>query len=365
MLKRLFSEIAGKPHKAPEAAGPESPLPVAVPEVDWKDRFASPPISELTILVPFLPTRLGFLDVMLEHLDVAGTRVPIIMSVSHDGNEHAQTQAVVDRHPAQRITLLFHPSTMNFFERLLELARHATSNYVFVHSDDDFVVPPTLASSVRFLDENADYSGCQGRLAFYRPKGSSAVASAQTGATVDDESPAKRIARHCVDFTTTFHAVMRRSSFIEAHELTLRHTDNVIFLQYLSSCALLALGKFKSLDEIYYLRLDNPNGERASLIRGRDKTHWPYLILAENFSSELHKFRTGLSRAIESQGEVIDEVALDDCCLALVRRAFGIMRQGPAPQYKSVQNLALAGTPEHALLQHCAALSRRAMGAPS
>ena len=236
---------------------------------------------------------------------------------------------------------------------------------MFVHSDDDFVVPSTLASSVRFLDENADFSGCQGRLAFYQPKDSGAVAKAQTGATVSDESCVKRIARHCVDFTTTFHAVMRRSSFIEAHELTLRHTDNVIFLQYLSSCALLALGKFKSLDEIYYLRLDNPNGERATLIRGRDKTHWPYLVIAENFSSELQKFRTGLSSAIELRDEVINEVALDDCCLALVRRAFGIMRQGPAPQYESVKNLMTVGTAEHALLQHCAALSKRAMGAPA
>jgi glycosyltransferase domain-containing protein len=360
MLRRLIHEVVGK--KAVQAENQSTAAPTVV-EIGWKDRFLAPSIPGLTMLVPFLPTRLAFLDAMLEHLDQAAVDVPILMSVSHDEGAHAGVEEIVARHPRQRVVLVFHATSISIFDRLVLLARQASTRYVFIHSDDDFVVPKTLADSVDYLEKNLDYVACQGRLAFFRPSAKGISTGLQTGETLYERSPSKRLLRQCADFTTTFHAVTRRASFIEAHELTLRHSDNIIFVQYLASCALLALGKFKTLEDIYYLRLDNPIGERAKLIRARDKTHWPYLVIADGFSAELGKFRGGLAEAAARAGEAMDEVALDDCCLALVRRAFGLMRSSPLPDSESSVNLRAESTPERAFLLHCVALATAALKA--
>lgn len=366
MLSRLLSELIQRRKAAPAPAVATSLAPAAVPaphlpagaDGEWRQRLSSRPIDSLTVLVPFLPGREPFLKAMLDHLEFVDFHPAIRMSVSFDGESHEDLLTLISQYPRQRIEVMYHPRSVSFFERLALMAKSATTPYVFVHSDDDFVVPRGLDVSIRFLDTYPDYVACQGRSAFLSVSQEQSISAvAQLFLMQDHDAPLVRIGRHCKDFTTTFHAITRREPFVRAHEGTAGYTSNVIFLQYLASCWLLAIGKLGIVPDVHYLRYDNPRGERSTLIRNRDKGHWPYLIVAPDFSSELMRFRSGLAGALAEQGLTADEGWLDTCCLDLTKRAFGLFRQPSSEEARLTAEMMTPGTDLHALVQHCAALA--------
>lgn len=281
-------------------------------------------IEGLSIIVPILPGRIGFLYQMLAHFEKAGFGCRIVMTVNSDAEREPEIEEAVSQHPGLDVGILYHPMAMHFLERLNACAREVETPFVVVHSDDDFMVPPALRACVEFLTQHPDYAACQGRSFFYRVlSGNTVEPQPQRFLTRDEPTVSARILAHCTNYTNTFHAVTRLDAFLESNAKTHAFTSNVIFWQYLASCWLLSLGKLKVLDELYYLRLDNPIGVRSVMVREANKTHWPYLVVAPNFSDEMQCFRAGLLEAMAGEAPPNAEGIADDACIGLVRRAFG------------------------------------------
>ena len=320
------STDVGLPTSTPDKGADKRVIDVSTADQGKPDFWARDhsPLSDLTIVVPFLPIRIHFLKTLLAHFSASRIVCPVIITVNSDAAREAEVDRIVATHPELSVRVFCHPMTVHFVDRLNECARYANTKYVFVHSDDDFVVAGALADCVDFLNAHDDYVACEGRSFFFSVKGTELVPQPQRFLTRDENHCVTRVLEHCRKYTNTFHAVTRKEAFLTANEQTIAHTQQVIYWQYLASCWLLALGKLKVIDRLYYMRLDTPGGERAMLMKRADRRHWPYLIVAPDFSAEQELFKAGLIAAMRghASSEQLAFVA-DECCLGLIRRAFG------------------------------------------
>jgi glycosyltransferase domain-containing protein len=380
MLKRLIADLAGKKAlwqrdlssvKEVVAAKSSAPAGSMKPAIELPTAPVGPPeewvrsdwgLRNVTLLLPSVSTRASYLKFSLEHLRGCKVHVPILLSDHSEPEQRGVIEQLVGQFPELDVRILHHTRSLHFLERLNECAGAAETDYVVVHADDDFMLPDALSQCVQFLELHPDHVACQGRTFFLsvelpnigRPSPHRSMSRQES--TVED-----RIGNHCRNFTATLYAVTRRDAFIRANESALSHTDNVIFWQYLSSCLLLAAGKLRTLDVLYYLRLNNPKGWRASLVRNADPTHWPYLVVAPHFSKELERFKSGLSAALAAMPSMEREALIDDCCLGLVRRAFSGTQAIEAAEVEMAKQLQSPMTIEHAIVRYCGSLSLAAL----
>lgn len=377
MLKSMLAQLIGKRQEdglnrasplkpSPEAQrpGPKQPmqLPVGAVEPPPSLLDRTPALNAVTLLVPTVARRAEFLRSTLDHFQACLRGAPIIVSDHSEATEWAAIAQLVAAYPDLDIRLEHHAPTLHFLERLNACAEVATTQYVVVHADDDFMLPAALADCVQFLELNGDYVGCQGRTFFLKLRQPRSCAPKVNRCTSRDEPDAvERVVAQCSDFTPTLYAVTRRDGFVYANTMALRHTRNVIFWQYLSSCFLLTLGKLRTLDGLYYLRLDNPDGWRATLVRQGDRSHWPHLVVAPEFSQELALFKAGLAEALV--GRVGGDVGslVDDCCLALIRRVFDKNWIHDDAEVKLLAIASDEGTVEYQTVRYCGSLSLAAL----
>jgi glycosyltransferase domain-containing protein len=318
--------------------------------------------AQVTLLLPTVASREQFLRSTLAHLDVAMPGVDIVVS---DHTEHGDQEAVkkvVGEYPRLRARIIHHPASMHFLHRLSDCARAAPTPFVVVHADDDYMLPASLDESITFLQNRPDHVCCQGRTFFLKLRAPRFCSPKVHGATSRrEDAGAERIVNQCSNFSPTLYAVTRREAFIEANEAALRYTSNVVFWQYLSSCLLLAKGKSHVLDSLYYLRLDNPDGWRATLIRSGDRTHWPHLVVAPEFSQELTRFKAGLSAALVATGATDVQITVDDCCLALIRRAFNSAWQKEDAEVDLLLRATTTGSTENQIIRYSGSLALAAL----
>jgi glycosyltransferase domain-containing protein len=318
--------------------------------------------GQVTLLLPTIASRMEFLRSTLAHLEVAMPGVRIVISDHTEDGDQEAVRRVVTQYPRLQVDIVHHPAAMHFLKRLSDCAKVARTPFVVVHADDDYMLPAALDESIEFLQSHQDYVCCQGRTFFLKLRAPRFCAPKIHGVMTRAEgNAAERIVHQCGSFTPTLYALTRREAFIEANETTLRYTTNVVFWQYLSSCLLLAKGKSQALDSLYYLRLDNPDGWRATLIRRGDRTHWPHLIMAPEFSHEMASFREGVLVALEGAGVSDADIVVDDCCIALVRRAFSAAWPHDDAERALLKCALAPDSAEHLLVRYCGSLSLAAL----
>src|SRR5262249_57047842 len=95
-----------------------------------------------------------------------------------------------------------------------------------------------------------------------------------------------------------------------------------------------ARARLKAREAVYYLGLNNEIGWRGRLMARRDPSHWPYLAVAPELSSELTAFKQALFALVGGDARR-DALAaeIDDACLWLLRRALcEKTREPPEPE---------------------------------
>jgi len=339
---------------APSVAGPAPTPRIPAPQSRFADR--------LSVIVPSVAGRARFFDTALRHLATCAVRWPVLVSDHSPAEDESVLSGVATRHPSLDLRLLRHPPAMHFLERLARCAEAAQTDYVVLHADDDFMMPAAMESCVYFLDANPDFAACKGRIAGFGLAEHGAVrVKKNDGRTRAEGRAADRLIEHVADFNPTLYAIHRREVFIESCLRTLEFTRNVIFWQYLASCIAVLRGKLKTLDELYYLRLDNDVGWRAQLTDRCDPGHWPYLAVSPDFSSELARFKSGLLALFTGSGEEGNlSRRIDDACLSLIRRALcGGIKDPTGLDEALLARLRAPGSEEQGLLEYCVRCVRR------
>jgi hypothetical protein len=120
--------------------------------------------------------------------------------------------------------------------------------------------------------------------------------------------------------------VHRRQRLIESFRRTQAATQNVIFMQYLSSCITAAQGRIACIDALFLARQAHAASWAARLIH--DREHWPLLVASPKLSAYYQEFRGALLELLRDEpdagerlGERIDEAFVDLVKLGLCRIA--------------------------------------------
>jgi len=357
VLLRLLKQFGRRGGAAPQAATPPPP----------QRRFA----DRLSLILPSVAGRGALFERALRHLAACKVRWPVLVT-DHSAPERAgELAAIAARYPQLDLKILRHAPEAHFLERLVNCARAAGTQYVALHADDDFMFPAGAEACIEYLDAHPDYAACKGRMAAFSvakpPPGVSEWAELGTeaqgqavthiGRTRAEDDLAARLLNHVANFNPTLYAVHRREVFIDAYGRAREINENVIFWQYLASCLTLSRGKLRTLDEPYYLRLDNATGWRSQLIARRDPSHWPFLALAPDFSAQLAQFRSTLAELLLAPGNAAleREALLDEACIWLLRRALCGSGRDPIEDYEKtfISRLHTEGSAEHDLLRYC------------
>ena len=349
MLKSLLTNLRGRGGDSATVPGPAASTDIPARQSRFDDR--------LSVVVPSVAGREVFFERALHHLAACSVRWPVFVTDHSRPGEEAVLAEVAARYPALDVRLIRHPPEMHFLERLARCADAAQTDYVVLHADDDFMMPATIETSIAFLDGHPGFGACKGRTALFAVADGGQVSVGRSdGRTRAEETPAARVVQHVANFTPTLYAVHRRGVFVESCLRTLEVTTNVTFWQYLASCITVARGKLKTLDGIYYLRLDNEIGWRSQLIAQRDPGHWPYLAVAPDFSTELAVFKRALFDLVGGDtGRDALATEIDDACLWLIRRALcNATREPREPQEEAFsKRLNTPGSEEHRHLEYC------------
>ena len=368
MLKRLLSEISGKKVTSPVApelpsapSGRRTSINFPVEPGEAPQGLHAVPLADVTVVIPTVAHRAHHMRAALQHLSDCALSAQIVVSDHSESNQLGVIAELVKSFPTLNIRILQHDPSLHFLERLSDCAERSSTPYVVVHADDDFMMPDALHECEEFLNQNPDFVACQGRIFFFRlERPRKSTPSPQRLLSRIESTAADRLAAHCANFTPTLYALTRREAFAKANRQALRYTDNVIFWQYLSSCNLVSLGKLGILDWLYYLRLDNPNGWRATLVREGDPTHWPYLIAAPDFSSELGRFKQGLAACMDQIAE--RDRVIDKACIGLIQRAFSKGTVHEAAEFALQTQLLEEGNRATAILRYASALCCTRLG---
>jgi len=318
-----------------------------------QSRFA----DRLSLIVPSVAGREVFFERALRHFGECAVRWPVLVTDHSGPGRDANLPAVAARYSALDLRWFRHPPEMHFLERLARCAAAAPTDYVVVHADDDFMMPAAIEASIAFLDAQPGFGACKGRMAFFTiGEDGGARVGGSDGRTRAEETPAARVIQHVANFTPTLYAVHRRELFIESCRHALAVTTNVTFWQHLASCITVARAKLKTLDDVYYLRLNNELGWRAQLMARRDPSHWPYLAVSPELSTELTAFKQALLDLVAGDARR-DALAadLDDACLWLLRRALcERTREPPEPEEKAfLERFNAPGSAEQQHLDYC------------
>jgi len=157
------------------------------------------------------------------------------------------------------------PEKTPFAEKLARGLALVHSGYSLFCADDDFVLPSGVSASIEFLEQNGDYSSCQGitithsatpsRLASRRFRWNPSPEDAKS---IEFENPALRLHGHLSKYTLpTFYAVHRTPLARLIWNETCKYTSDWGLSELFPSAMSVIYGKMKLLPVLYSSRERN------------------------------------------------------------------------------------------------------------
>ena len=293
----------------------------------------------VTLIIPTVYSRARLFTRVLRYLSESGFCSPVIVS-DHSPAEHVGIIAgIAAGHGTLDLKLLQHSPDLHFLERLTAAAAEATTPYVHLHADDDFVLRPMLARLVREMDGKPHCAAAMGinlhaafasRDVVVLPK----VENAQAR-TFD------RLIAQLETYSSVLYALRRRDEFIASMTFAAKRCPDVQFWQYLETCVAALAGAVEVVEDLHYVREQHLEKWSATLVRERSSSHFPYLLLSSEFGPRVAAFRSALIEACGLRAISVDQAALDDGIIHLLYR--GIATMGlPAKRFSVADPTAVA-----------------------
>jgi glycosyltransferase domain-containing protein len=143
------------------------------------------------------------------------TRV-VIADGSDPGHQKENERRVRNLRTTLDIDYVAYPSTLSFFERLIDILEKQTDELIIMGSDDDFPLMDTLAKAENFLREHPDFVVAMGaRVILNLTSPNKMTARLGVARSIVASTPAARCAEFASFPFTTTYSVTRRVQLIE------------------------------------------------------------------------------------------------------------------------------------------------------
>jgi glycosyltransferase domain-containing protein len=236
------------------------------------------PRDQLTVILT-LKDRATFTPRWIDYHSRVGLPWPIIVG---DGAPSEQTEAQFASASGLRTNYRRYADTdlLAFYRKLRDLVAAASTPYILLSDNDDFILPQGILRCIRFLDQNPDYVSCSGIIAgMYvtdrsfsdkdRVFGGSVYGLRSIYRPIDRTEPdaEQRATALLLDYVATWYAVHRRDALLKAFtDLVERKISDIGLMELLVAAELAMQGKQK-IDASYvsYLRqLNSSQGASSS-----------------------------------------------------------------------------------------------------
>jgi len=236
-----------------------------------------------------------------------------------DGSSRALDKKVLDEWGAS-ITYLHAP--ISYQKRFALIGDYLKTQYYILAADDDFYFPNTLKNSIKFLDENNDYSACCGRPLGFEFDAKVGVCvrpgvynDMNNNYKIDDITPRNRMISHMGRYMpSTMYAVLRTVNW----DLTVGHYINKEYsifsiIELEMELITAYLGKSIVLPELGWLKsieLDQINTDEPTFKRDRELHNiWPMDAEKDSFRLDyLASMSQWLSKA---DNRNIEEISIE------------------------------------------------------
>ena len=278
--------------------------------------------DDVTLIIPTTHTRRHLFERTLEFLSAGNCPLRIIVSDHRPPRFSGVVADLLRRYPSLQTDYRQHPEDLHFLLRLSDCARVAETPLVHLHADDDFLAPGALPALIEVMADRTTAAAM----------GINIHVSAKTGhvsisrkGEVRQPSPVDRLIAQLEAFTSVLYALRRRDEFITTLEFSASRCPDVQFWQYLESCLTALAGNIAVIDQLHYIRTTHEDKWSASLFHGLSPEHFPYLLLAPDFSAKLQRFRDAILEATRTASVQPDPVALDNGLIHLFHHGFTAM----------------------------------------
>ena len=211
----------------------------------------------VAIIIP-TKNRPQFLARQLAYYSEVGCDGTIFVGDSSDGQYVESTPQVVSKFAGRTKIEHFPLPDLNANNAIKKIAQRVEDPYVVLASDDDFLIPGTLADCAEFLDSNPDYSSAGGiGLSFAVAQdwsiGEFVRTKLEPQRPSEDTNGRLRLLEFLSSSWPTRFCVQRTAEFRDAAAFAASPPDKE-FRQLLASCIPIIRGKSKQLGRLFSLR---------------------------------------------------------------------------------------------------------------
>ena len=221
-----------------------------------------------------------------------------------DGSE---TSLTIEKPLPENISYHYLPISLN--ERIAYSHSLVKTRFVVILADDEIFLPSALNDSIKFLENNPDYSSCKGLCVSFRKNYFSSQLEGNfeypdlRNHVIKSNTPCKRVTEHLTDYkTASVYAVHRQDVYKKICEVFSlgRHYSAAASYEIQISIVVAWIGKIKVLDQLMWLRnVENPS------------TSWDNTLLAPwvwikdpKYSKEIEQFANDFEEVFSNNPDI-------------------------------------------------------------
>ena len=261
----------------------------------------------ISVLIPSnLDQRLGWLKHALNFLYKNGFEGEVVVGV-WGGHEHLPALAAFCLSVSNNIKIHAQNGAQRFTQRVLELAKQAAGKHIIQIGDDDFLVPGALKDMSEYLETHPHAFAVQGRTLSISHDPYALYPLPMWD--IADSTALGRYANYCANPGQLFHAMLRRTDFIERMEYmdaAMSYAENNVWFEVICDFYTIVKGRFSILADVFILRSKHANNTSRGLLKNDYENMFPHYLLSPKFSSHYQFFQKQLFEVFRSKGANVD-----------------------------------------------------------
>lgn len=225
--------------------------------------------QELTIIIP-TKNRSAYINSLIEYYNEINFDSTMIIA---DSSDEVNFQKIEDKISSKvwkyKITHL-NTNILDVSQSILQATNHLKTKYCLQISDDDFLFDKGILNSIKFLNQNPNYVGCQGRgiSAFFSYTDNKVNCSNpffyRMGGC-EENDPIKRVIHYSKEKKNIQFAIFKTEVFKKIWK-NFELTDDALKNDFIVASKALLLGKVRQINSLYCLHLIIKNNQDLSKI---------------------------------------------------------------------------------------------------
>lgn len=276
--------------------------------------------NRLSIIMPTADYRVQYFRQCLKHLNSEKFDGDLI--ILDFGKERLDTMGLWSERDSFETRHYYYGPDVPYFERMQDGAKKVETPFVLFYPDDDFMFFDVMEKCVDLLENDRSYSVAQGKALRFVDEKNPITFQPYQKLPTEDDSPFVRFLRLYKSYNHHVYVVQRRESFLRKMVLGSRFTNDVMFWQYFDAAVSVVEGKTAVFPSIGMVRRIHNLGWGQQQAVNRDRTAFPHLLLADDFTDKFRFFREQLVELLSDAGVIFDDKTtqqFEDACVSIIR----------------------------------------------